>query len=106
MVRDAFESGKPVVTVEDHAAQGGFGSAVLEAAQEMGLAAPAMTRLGLPDRFIGHGSRSAQLAEAGIDAAGIAAAVQTLLERRSADPIRRRQTQTSADATKVFHDKA
>ena len=59
---------------------------MLEAAQEMGLAASAFTRLGLPDRFIEHGSRAGQLAEAGIDAVGIAAAVQTLIERCGTEP--------------------
>ena len=86
MVREALGDGRPVVTVEDHSIQGGFGSAVLEAAQEMGLAASGFTRLGLPDRFIEHGSRAGQLAEAGIDAVGIAAAVQTLIERCGTEP--------------------
>ncbi|HEY3243645.1 MAG TPA: 1-deoxy-D-xylulose-5-phosphate synthase [Phycisphaerae bacterium] len=81
MVKRAFGGGRPVVTVEDHSVSGGFGSAVLETAQEIGLDASASVRLGLPaDRLISHGSRSAQLAEAGIDASGIAAAVQKLVE--------------------------
>jgi 1-deoxy-D-xylulose-5-phosphate synthase len=81
MVRDALSAGRPVVTAEDHALQGGFGTAVLEAAQEMGLSAANLTRLGLPDRFIAHGSRAGQLAEAGLDPAGIASAVLALIER-------------------------
>jgi len=81
MVREALTGERPVVTVEDHSIQGGFGSAVLETAQEMGLSCARLTRLGLPDRFIEHGSRAGQLAESGIDAAGIAAAVIAQLER-------------------------
>jgi 1-deoxy-D-xylulose-5-phosphate synthase len=81
MVRSALAGGRPTVTVEDHSIQGGFGSAVLETAQELGLDASNVVRLGLPDRFIQHGSRTGQLAEAGIDATGIAAAVQGLIER-------------------------
>jgi len=81
MVEAAFGSGKPVVTVEDHSITGGFGSAVLETAQECGLTIGPMTRLGIPtDRFIAHGSRAGQLAECGIDATGIAAAVGSLVE--------------------------
>ncbi len=81
MVARAFAGGRPVVTVEDHSISGGFGSAVLEAAQELGLDASASQRLGMPpERFIAHGSRSAQLAECGLDAAGIAAAVHKLVE--------------------------
>jgi 1-deoxy-D-xylulose-5-phosphate synthase len=81
MIREALADDRPVLTVEDHSVQGGFGSAVLEAAQEMGLSCARVDRLGLPDRFIEHGSRAGQLAEAGIDAAGIAASMQALIER-------------------------
>jgi len=81
MVEAAFAAGGPIVTVEDHSVSGGFGSAVLETAQEMGLTAARIVRLGMPtDRFIAHGSRPGQLAECGIDATGIAATVQRLVE--------------------------
>jgi 1-deoxy-D-xylulose-5-phosphate synthase len=81
MVYAAFRSGAPVVTVEDHSVAGGFGSAVLETAQEMGLSALQVVRLGIPaDRFIAHGSRAGQLAECGIDATGIASTVRSLVE--------------------------
>lgn len=66
----------PVITVEDHAITGGFGSAILEAAQELGLDASRVVRLGLPDRWIHQDSRSRQLSEAGIDHAGILAALR------------------------------
>jgi 1-deoxy-D-xylulose-5-phosphate synthase len=80
MVAAAFGAGRPVVTVEDHSVQGGFGSAVLEVAQEQGLATGPMRRLGLPgDRYVAQGSRSGQLAEVGLDATGIASAVAELL---------------------------
>ena len=42
------------VTFEDHVKMGGFGSAVLEALQEMGSAVP-VVRIGWPDHFIEHG---------------------------------------------------
>ncbi|MGH9599927.1 MAG: 1-deoxy-D-xylulose-5-phosphate synthase, partial [Terracidiphilus sp.] len=42
------------VTFEDHVKMGGFGSAVIEALDEMGLAVP-VVRIGWPDRFIEHG---------------------------------------------------
>jgi 1-deoxy-D-xylulose-5-phosphate synthase len=86
MVEAAFAIGGPIVTVEDHSVAGGFGSAVLETAQEMGLSSPRFARLGLPtDRFIAHGSRAGQLAECGIDATGIAATVQRLVEEGAAE---------------------
>jgi len=76
LIRALLERRIPVVTVEDHGVIGGFGAAVLEAAQEMGLDASRVIRLGLPDAWIIQDSRSKQLAEAGIDAAGIARAIR------------------------------
>jgi 1-deoxy-D-xylulose-5-phosphate synthase len=43
-----------VVTFEDHVLMGGFGSAVLEAMNEMGVETP-VVRIGWPDQFIEHG---------------------------------------------------
>ncbi len=71
----------PILTLEDHSIVGGFGAAVLEAFQELGLPAPPIARLGLPDSFIMQDSRTAQLAEAGLDAGAIARAVRALCER-------------------------
>ena len=75
----------PVVTVEDHSVVGGCGAAVLEAVQHLRLPTDRLVRLGMPaDRFISHGTRAGQLAECGIDAAGIAAVVQRELEQPQA----------------------
>jgi len=42
------------VTFEDHVKMGGFGTSVVEALDEMGLAVP-VVRIGWPDQFIEHG---------------------------------------------------
>jgi len=62
------------VTVEDNVVMGGAGSAVLELLQAEGVLLPVL-QLGLPDAFQHHASREALLAEAGLDAAGIRAAI-------------------------------
>jgi 1-deoxy-D-xylulose-5-phosphate synthase len=62
-----------VVTVEEAALAGGFGSAVLEAASAAGVDASNVTRLGIPDRFIEHGERGELLSDLGLDVAGIVA---------------------------------
>jgi len=49
-----------LVTLEDHALEGGFGSAVLEALQEAGCGT-AVERIGWPDAFIGHGTSAGEL---------------------------------------------
>ena len=66
-----------VITIEEGTLEGGFGSAVLEAANAAGLDARNVTRLGIPDRFIEHAERSELLAELGLDAKGLAAAART-----------------------------
>jgi 1-deoxy-D-xylulose-5-phosphate synthase len=64
-----------VVTVEEGTLEGGFGSAVLEAANAAGLDTRHIVRLGLPDRFIEHGERGELLAELGLDVQGICTTV-------------------------------
>ena len=68
------------------------------------LAAPVagFARLGLPDRFIAHGSRQGQLAEAGIDAAGIAGSVQSLIEEGEANVPRSQASAAARQAGSVF----
>jgi 1-deoxy-D-xylulose-5-phosphate synthase len=75
-----LRDGAFVVTVEEAALAGGFGSAVLEAASEAGLDTSRIRRLGIPDRFIEHGERNELLADLGLDADGIAAACRSLAE--------------------------
>jgi 1-deoxy-D-xylulose-5-phosphate synthase len=72
----------PVFTIEDHALAGGFGSAVLETAQQLQLNTRRIIRLGMPDKFIKQDSRRRQLAQVGIDAQGIAQKVSETLSRR------------------------
>jgi 1-deoxy-D-xylulose-5-phosphate synthase len=64
-----------VITVEEHQLQNGFGTAILEAASEQGADTRKLVRLGIPDRYVEHGPRGWQLAQLGLDAAGIARAV-------------------------------
>ena len=62
------------VTLEDNVVMGGAGSAVGELLHAEGITLP-MLQLGLPDTFQHHASREDLLAEAGLDEAGIRAAV-------------------------------
>ncbi len=66
----ALAQNRRLITVEDHQKVGGFGSAVLEGLEELGLS-PEVKVLGLPDRFSDQGKPEKLHAEAGIDAAGI-----------------------------------
>ena len=57
---------KRIVTIEDGARNGGFGSAILEWMSDHGYS-PAITRMGLPDTFIEHGTVAQLRKIAGID---------------------------------------
>jgi len=69
-----------IVTVEENALQGGFGSAVLEMLYDSGLQDVKVRRLGIPDRYIEQGSQAQLRKDVGIDAEGIAAAVEAFLK--------------------------
>jgi 1-deoxy-D-xylulose-5-phosphate synthase len=66
---------RALVTIEENAAQGGAGSAVGELLAAEGLSVP-LLQLGIPDRFIEHGSREGCLAAAGLDAASLSASIE------------------------------
>ena len=67
----AIEEASFVLTIEEGCLMGGFGSAVLEAANDAGINTSHVRRLGLPDRFVLHAERDEQLAEVGLDEQGI-----------------------------------
>jgi 1-deoxy-D-xylulose-5-phosphate synthase len=70
----AVEESPVVLTVEEGALVGGFGSAVVEAANDAGLDCRRIRRLGIPDRFIEHAGRAELLSALGLDREGIAQA--------------------------------
>jgi 1-deoxy-D-xylulose-5-phosphate synthase len=72
-----------VVTVEESTLLGGFGSAVLEAANSAGLRTDGIRRLGLPDAYIEHAERAEQLRDLGLDVDGIVRAVLASADRGS-----------------------
>jgi 1-deoxy-D-xylulose-5-phosphate synthase len=83
MLGRVFEECRFVVTVEEGALMGGFGSAVLEAACQQGWDTRIMRTIGIPDQFIEHGDRNELMAELGLDPAGIAKTCRLLSERFS-----------------------
>ncbi|MFZ9708882.1 MAG: 1-deoxy-D-xylulose-5-phosphate synthase [Steroidobacteraceae bacterium] len=64
-----------LVTLEENAIAGGAGSAVAEALAAMRIERP-LKLVGIPDRFIEHGSREECLALAGLDALGLARQIE------------------------------
>ncbi|GFO68334.1 1-deoxy-D-xylulose-5-phosphate synthase 1 [Geomonas limicola] len=68
-----------LVTVEENALMGGFGSAVLELLSDEGLTEVRVKRIGIPDAFIEQGSQAQLRADLGLDGAGIAATCEAFL---------------------------
>ena len=87
MIKSALTDTGFVVTVEEAMLMGGFGSAFLEAANEMGLDARKLTRIGIPDKFVEHQDRNEVLAELKLDAAGIAETCRGVAARTGAGSI-------------------
>jgi 1-deoxy-D-xylulose-5-phosphate synthase len=77
MLKSLVGKGYKLITTEDHQKAGGFGSAVLEALNDLDLK-PAIRVLGLPDIFFDHGAIPRMHREAGIDAKAISEALAEL----------------------------
>ena len=71
-----------VITVEEHALAGGFGAAVLELFEELGLARIQVKRLGVPDCLVEQGAPAAMRERFGLSAEGIQAAAEALVKVR------------------------
>jgi 1-deoxy-D-xylulose-5-phosphate synthase len=71
MLAGVLRPNHAVLTIEDHALQNGFGTAVAEYAVTHNLPTQWLTRVGHPDRLLSHATRREQLAEAGLDIGGL-----------------------------------
>lgn len=67
-----------IITIEENVIAGGFGSSVAEFLAAKGVRGVNLKILGLPDRFIAHGSTEALLENCGLDTEGICRAVREL----------------------------
>ena len=81
----AVETLPVIVTVEEGTVEGGFGSAVLEAANAAGLDTRNVVRCGIPDQFVEHADRNELLADCGLSPDRLA---DTLRAHRGAEVTR------------------
>jgi 1-deoxy-D-xylulose-5-phosphate synthase len=81
MLKQYAERVAAFVTFEDHVKMGGFGSAVIEALEELGCRIP-VVRIGWPDHFIEHGKIDALRAKYGLTVDAAQAEVLPLLSPR------------------------
>jgi 1-deoxy-D-xylulose-5-phosphate synthase len=78
---------RALITIEENAIIGGAGAGVSEFLAVAGLQLPTL-HIGIPDRFIEHGTRETCLARAGLDLAGLSAQVETWWAPQSQSRIR------------------
>jgi len=81
LLTKVFQRFQKVITIEDGSISGGFGSAVSEFMTDNGYTA-SLKRLGIPDRFVEHGSLSELYKECGYDTAGIVNAVKIMVGKQ------------------------
>lgn len=80
LIKALADTHKLIVTIEENVVAGGAGSAVLEAMQHLNISTETLC-LGLPDKFIEHGVHETMLAECGLSAKGIIAAIENKLTK-------------------------
>jgi 1-deoxy-D-xylulose-5-phosphate synthase len=78
---DLSSRAQGLVTVEENALAGGFGSAVVECLTDARACSIPLKRVGLPDRFVEHGSQTELRRDVGLDPGGILRAIRDVAKR-------------------------
>ncbi|MGA0085479.1 MAG: 1-deoxy-D-xylulose-5-phosphate synthase [Gammaproteobacteria bacterium] len=92
LLKEVAQQHRALISIEENAIAGGAGSAVAESLAEANLTTP-LHIIGIPDRFIEHGSREDCLADAGLDRASLASQIRswwtTIAEPSTAETTRK-----------------
>jgi 1-deoxy-D-xylulose-5-phosphate synthase len=83
LILDLARDFKHLVTVEENALSGGFGSSVASLLEEAGISDIQLKNIGIPDEFVEQGSQDILRANYGLDAEGIARQVLELFPSHS-----------------------
>jgi 1-deoxy-D-xylulose-5-phosphate synthase len=78
--------GSKVITVEEGTLAGGFGSAVMERVQQLGITDVDFHRIGIPDEYVHHGAQDVLRAQYDLDAKGIAKRVREFVGEKEEFP--------------------
>lgn len=86
-LRKVFSLQKRIFTLEEHVLEGGFGSAVMEAAAQMGFC-PAIVPIAISDHFVQHGDHKHLLHEVGLDDASLLEKIQKDIKKDGIPDVR------------------
>ncbi|HSP34242.1 MAG TPA: 1-deoxy-D-xylulose-5-phosphate synthase [Thermoanaerobaculia bacterium] len=90
LVKRYCKPGAKIVTVEEGSLAGGFGSAVMERVQLLGIEGVKFHRIGIPDEYVHHGSQDVLRAQYDLHAEGIARRVREFVAgQREAEEVPR-----------------
>ena len=81
LLKSIFSRFNKIITLEDASIVGGLGSAVIEYMNDNSYKAKVI-RLGIPDRFVDHGTQEELYRECGYEATGIVAAAKNLVQSK------------------------
>jgi 1-deoxy-D-xylulose-5-phosphate synthase len=80
------QPGARIITVEEGSLAGGFGSAVMERVQQLGIEDVRFHRIGIPDEYVHHGAQDVLRAQYDLHAEGIAKRVREFVREGVARP--------------------
>src|SRR5206468_8662226 len=83
-----------IITVEEGSLAGGFGAAIMERVQQLGIRDVAFHRIGIPDEYVHHGAQDVLRAQYDLHANGIARRVRDFFAGKymSEPPVRQMET--------------
>ncbi|MHB8173481.1 MAG: transketolase C-terminal domain-containing protein, partial [Nitrospirota bacterium] len=81
-VLHAASASRRILTVEENALAGGFGSAVLEVLEEAGISNVPVKRIGVPDVYVMQGTQAQIRRRLGLDAEGILEAAEAFVSEK------------------------
>ncbi|WP_141431721.1 1-deoxy-D-xylulose-5-phosphate synthase [Bacillus sp. 03113] len=82
LLKQLLEQNMPILTIEEAVLLGGFGSSVLEFAHDNGFHHAVIERMGIPDRFIEHGSVDELLREIGLTTEHVVQKIKTISRKK------------------------
>jgi len=100
LITGLAKSIKRIVTVEENALSGGFGSSVISLLQKSGIGDVRIKSIGIPDEFVEQGSQAMLRSQYGLDAKGIVQEVLTLVADFNSSPLLVAKSETKATTIK------